>query len=253
MFGVGIESNGRNDVSIEGPGVIQKFQRWGIFLFSSTHVTVKKVTANRNCWSGVQSGRTSNSNFEEDTFVNNAAGSNGAPCGGICFANSNNNLARKSKFYGNGSVDYPSGNVDFGIGFEGTSSGNRVTENDIAGNANGVLFLDSSSDNSVDHNIIAGNPAAQALKTFVASNQKGADIAFPSDFTGVNNMVEDNFCLTYIGPGMPPCPNILAKGKEDDEARVRLKGGEQTSSTKTAELRVQIVSALLLLATIARL
>ncbi len=28
-FGVGIEANNRTDVKIEGPGVIQKFQRWG--------------------------------------------------------------------------------------------------------------------------------------------------------------------------------------------------------------------------------
>src|SRR5713226_5614549 len=47
-FGVGIEANGRTDVKIEGPGVIQKFQRWGILLLSSTGVTVRKVTANRN-------------------------------------------------------------------------------------------------------------------------------------------------------------------------------------------------------------
>ena len=133
---------------------------------------------------------------------------------------------RKSKFYGNGSVDYASGNVDFGIGFEGSSSGNRVAENDIGGNTNGVLFFDTSSDNSVQNNTIAGNPAAQVLKTFVAANQQGADIAFRPNFAGVNNIIEDNFCLTYIagaGPATAPCPNIRAKDKdkEDDEARDR--------------------------------
>jgi hypothetical protein len=33
-FGVGIEANSRTDVKIAGPGVIQKFQRWGILLLS---------------------------------------------------------------------------------------------------------------------------------------------------------------------------------------------------------------------------
>src|SRR5207244_12388313 len=83
-FGVGIEANGRTDVKIAGPGVIQKFQRWGILLLSSDHITVRKVTANRNCWSGMQTIGTSESDFEEDGWVNNDAGVNGAPCGGIC-------------------------------------------------------------------------------------------------------------------------------------------------------------------------
>jgi len=254
--GVGIEANGRNDLNIEGPGVIQKFQRWGILLVSSTHVTVKKVTANRNCWSGIQTIGTSNSKFEEDILVNNAAGSNGAPCGGICLVSSNNNLMRKSKFYGNGSVDYASGNVDFGIGFEGSSKGNRVAENDIGGNTNGVLFFDTSSDNSVRNNTIAGNPAAQVLKTFVADNQQGADIAFRSSFTGVNNIFEDNFCLTYIGPARAPCPNIRLKEEDDDEARNRLTvpmhGRERSNGAKTV-LGVQLISAMSLLLAITHL
>src|SRR6266566_245733 len=91
-FGVGIFVNGNTDVEIEGPGVIQNFERWGIFLDSSTNVTVRKVTANRNCWSGMQTIDTSDSNFEEDFWISNAAGSNGAACGGICLADSNNNV-----------------------------------------------------------------------------------------------------------------------------------------------------------------
>jgi len=215
MFGVGIEADGRTDVKIEGPGVIQRFQRWGIFLLSSTDVTVRKVTGNRNCWSGMQVSLTSDSTFEESTWINNAAGSNGAACGGICLANSNKNRLRKSTFYGNGSVDYMNGNVDFGVGFEGSSRENRLEDSDIGGNVNGVLFFNTSSDNVVRHNIIAGNPAAQVLKTFVLSNQQGADIAFRANFSGANNSFKDNFCLTYIGPGPALCPNIRTEGVEE--------------------------------------
>lgn len=103
------------------------------------------------------------------------------------------------------------GNVDFGIGFEGSSSENLVEENDMAGNTNGVLFFNTSSDNVVRRNIIVGNPSAQVIKTFVASNQGGADIAFRASFTGANNVLRDNFCLTYLrggGPATAPCPNF---------------------------------------------
>lgn len=172
---------------------------------------MRKVTGNRNCWSGLQTIDTSDSDFEEDVWINNAAGSNGAACGGICLSDSNNNRLRKSAFYGNGSLDYANGNVDFGIGFEGRSSENRVEDNDIGGNTNGVEFFNTSSDNLVRRNIIAGNPAAQVVKTFTASNQQGADITFRPTFAGANNTIEDNFCLTYIpgaGPATAPCPNI---------------------------------------------
>lgn len=81
-FGVGILVNGRTDVEIDGPGVIQQFQRWGIFLLASTHVTVKKVAADHNCWSGIQTIGISDSNFEENLFASDSSGSNGAGCGG---------------------------------------------------------------------------------------------------------------------------------------------------------------------------
>jgi parallel beta-helix repeat protein len=184
IYGVGIEAIDRTDVKIEGPGVIQHFERWGILLglsgHPSSHVTVSKVTVYTNCWSGMQTFSTSDSNFSEDIWVDNAVGSNGAACGGICLLNSNKNVVRKSTFYGNGSLDYANGNVDFGIGFEGSSSENRVEDNDIGGNTNGVEFFNTSSDNRIFRNIIAGNPAAQVTKTFTASNQQGRGCYFPA-------------------------------------------------------------------------
>ena len=217
-FGVGILVAGRTDVEIQGPGIIEKFERWGILLSSSDHVSVKKLTVDRNCWSGLQTSSVSESKFTEDNWVNNAAGSNGAACGGICLSNSKKNVIKNSTFHGNGSVDYMSGNVDFGIGFEGSSSENTVEKNDIGGNTNGVEFFNTSSNNEVRDNKIVGNPAAQVIKTFTAPNQQGADIAFRPNFTGANNIIEDNFCLTYIagsGPATAPCPNLLKK--EGDE------------------------------------
>ena len=86
MYGVGIAAIDRTDVKIEGPGIIQHFERWGILIGLTGHpssdVTVKKVTAYRNCWSGMQTFSTSDSNFEENVFASDAGGSNGASCGG---------------------------------------------------------------------------------------------------------------------------------------------------------------------------
>jgi hypothetical protein len=217
-FGVGIEVNGKSDVKIAGPGVIQNFQRWGIFLLSSSEVTVKKVTVNRNCWSGMQVTFTSECNFEKDVWANNAGGSNGAACGGICLQGSNKNLIHTSTFYGNGSVDYPNGNVDFGIGFEGTSSENVVEHNDLGGNVNGVLIFATANNNVIRHNTLAGNPAAQVLKSFTLPNQGGADIHDRHTTAGANTF-EDNFCLTYVGPGTALCPNIRGKENEDGKEK----------------------------------
>ncbi len=263
MYGVGIEAIDRTDVKIEGPGVIQHFERWGVLLgltgHPSSQVTVRKVTVSRNCWSGMQTFSTSDSNFEEDIWVDNAAGSNGAACGGICLLNSNNNVMRKSTFYGNGSVDYPNGNVDFGIGFEGSSKENQVEESDIGGNTNGVFFFNTSSDNLVRRNIIVGNPAAQVIKTFTASNQQGADIAFRPNFTGANNVFEDNFCLTYLqgsGPATAPCPNIRTHGVEEATNR-STSPVQNTAASSGGETQhageIVSVAALLLIAAFRRL
>jgi parallel beta-helix repeat protein len=253
-FGVGILVNGNTDVEIEGPGVIQHFERWGILLLSASHVTIEKVTANRNCWSGMQTIDTSDSNFEEDFWINNAAGSNGAACGGICLADSNSNGIHKCTFYGNGSVDYANGNVDFGIGFEGSSSENRVEENDIGGNTTGVYFFNSSSDNVVRRNVIAGNPAAQVIKTFTDTNQQGADIAFRRNFTGANNKITDNFCLTYIqgaGPATAPCPNMFTEGGEEAVNRLTspIENVPGSGQTRTAEAGAGTLFVVLLLGT----
>lgn len=261
-FGVGILASGRTGVKIVGPGVIQQFERWGILLVSSDHVTVRKVTVTRNCWSGMQTSGASESDFEENIWANNAAGSHGAACGGICLANSNKNVLHKSTFFGNGSLDYEgpppasaAGNVDFGIGFEGSSSENRVEENDIGGNTNGVEFFNTSSDNVVRRNIIVGNPAAQVIKTFTASNQGGADITFRPNFTGSNNVLEDNFCLTYrqgAGPSTAPCPNVVTEGVEE---ALKHRNAPDSSNRETPRHTGEILSVagLLLVAALRRL
>jgi len=228
IFGVGVEAKDQDDITIEGPGVIQHFERWGIFIHSTnpqkyvTQETVKKVTVTYNCWSGLQTLFVADSRFERNVWANNAIGSNGAACGGICASNTNKSRFRRSTHYGNGSLDYSNGNVDFGLGFEGSSSDNVVEENDLGGNTNGVMFFNTSSNNLIRRNIIAGNPAAQVVKAFTLANQQGADITFRPNFAGANNVFEDNFCLTYLrgsGPATAPCPNLRTQGVEESANR----------------------------------
>ncbi|HMF96418.1 MAG TPA: hypothetical protein VKE96_19090, partial [Vicinamibacterales bacterium] len=75
-----------------------------------------------------------------------------------------------------------------------------------------------------------GNPPAQVIKTFTAGNQQGADIAFRPNFTGANNIIDNNFCLSYIqgaGPASAPCPNIKMTGVEEAAQRMASRRSSQ--------------------------
>src|SRR5262245_5231233 len=50
---VGIEVNAQSDVVVLGPGIVQGFRQFGIRLRAATGVTVKRVTVNSNCFSGI--------------------------------------------------------------------------------------------------------------------------------------------------------------------------------------------------------
>src|SRR5262245_46041684 len=135
-----------------GPGMVQKFKRHGIFIIGaagiSTNVTVKYVTSHHNCFSGLLTALMTDSVIEGNVSVRNAANSGGAPCGGNCLVNSNNNHVWKNQFSGNGSVcatalcvpgtPTAASNNDFGVGLTGTSSGNVIESNSIGGNTNGI-------------------------------------------------------------------------------------------------------------------
>lgn len=82
----GIRTNGQPNVSVMGPGLVQKFRRFGIYLSSGTiGGRVKGVTVSDNCFSGIQVSGTTNSDIEENVSVRNSsapAGAPGASCGG---------------------------------------------------------------------------------------------------------------------------------------------------------------------------
>jgi parallel beta-helix repeat protein len=188
----------------------------------------------------------SDSNFEENTWANNAGGSHGAPCGGICVSDSTKNVICNSTFSGNGAVNAPDGNVDFGVGLEGSSSGNQIEGNEMGGNANGVFVVDATATgNLVRRNKIFGNPPVQVSIAFPSNGEQGFDI-HDSSPAGANTF-EDSLCLTYSGAASPaPCPNVALEGNDKATNRIPnpVKGQEQSNSTRAAGLRLQIISAI---------
>ncbi len=200
----GISILGRSNAKVLGTGLVQKFQRHGIFVATgSTKVTVEHVTSHHNCFSGIQlTGGASDNDIKENVSVRNAIASAAFPCGGNCIASSNNNRIRRNIFGGNGFVGPP--NNDFGVGLLGTSSGNVIEENSIVGNTNGILLQPGVSGNLVRRNIITGNPPVQLTATFGTFG--GVDIQNESP-AGANTF-DENLCVSYSGAGPAPCPNI---------------------------------------------
>jgi parallel beta-helix repeat protein len=198
----GIASIGQSNVTIQGPGLIQRFRRHGIFLQKAGGITVRRLVSADNCFSGLQMAAVSDSEVAEIVSVRNAAASDTFPCGGNCISNSHRNRIHRNEFSGNGSVA-PSNN-DFGVGLVGTSTENLIEENGIGGNTNGILIQANSSGNTIRRNIIAGNPPIQISAAFGAA--VGFDIMNLAP-AGANTL-QENLCLTYSGAGPTPCQNL---------------------------------------------
>jgi hypothetical protein len=78
----GIDVIGEQDVDILGPGLIQGFGGFGIFVDAASKVKIKKVTISDNCFSGIILVGTTDSDIEKNVSVRNSLGSEGNPCGG---------------------------------------------------------------------------------------------------------------------------------------------------------------------------
>lgn len=102
---------------------------------------------------------------------------------------------------------------NFGVGLVGTSKDNLIEKNKIGGNLNGVYIASTTQGgNVIRRNLIAGNPPAHISMEFGVGI--GADIRDLS--TPGANTFEDNRCLTYLGAGPSPCPNVGKPGDQED-------------------------------------
>lgn len=80
----GITTGGRSNVSIQGPGLIQRFRNSGVHVAASTGARVQGITASTNCAAGIIVVATSfETLIEGNTAVRNGSSAPGFPCGGI--------------------------------------------------------------------------------------------------------------------------------------------------------------------------
>lgn len=78
----GISVVAQHDVAILGPGLVQKFPRFGVLLRGSTAIQVMHVTSADNCFSGIQVSGVTDSDIEQNVSVRNAIASAEFACGG---------------------------------------------------------------------------------------------------------------------------------------------------------------------------
>lgn len=214
----GIRIVNQIQTQIVGPGIVQRFRRHGIFVVGtagiSTHVTVRHITSNHNCFSGLLTNGMSDSVIEDIVSIKNASNSGNSPCGGNCLVNSHNNRIRRNQFSGNGAVGPPSN--DFGMGLIGNSSNNVIEDNSIGGNISGVLIQANAVGNVIRRNVIVGNPPSQISRLFGALIGFDVKDESAAPGSGARNTFERNWCVTYSGPGPAPCPNLPGPGPTDN-------------------------------------
>src|SRR6478672_7125648 len=68
----GIFVNGFNNITIRGPGLVQRFRAQGIQLNNSSGSTIRDVTSSTNCASGFQLNNGSDNLLENNVSVRNA-------------------------------------------------------------------------------------------------------------------------------------------------------------------------------------
>ena len=206
----GIDTNFRQSVEVEGPGLVQQFRFSGINLAGTTEATVKKVTVSTNCFAGISLFGSSDNDIEENVAIKNGNIPNG--CGGIelvglniggVIVGSSNNRVKENLVSGNG-YSNPNEN-DFGIAVA-LGNNNLIEKNTSVGNTTGIRIGAAVTGNVIIGNVVVGNPPIQVSNSFPATAALRADIRNLSP-AGANTF-EKNFCLTYVGAGPAPCPNF---------------------------------------------
>jgi hypothetical protein len=80
----GIVTGGQAKVSIQGPGLVQRFRSHGVNVLASTGARVQGITAATNCLSGIfVAGTSFDTVIEGNVSVRNGSSAPGSPCGGI--------------------------------------------------------------------------------------------------------------------------------------------------------------------------
>ncbi len=197
----GILTSGMHNVTVRGPGLIQRFRRWGVHVGGgSTNARIEGITASTNCASGIfADGLAFGTVVQRNVSVRNGSGTGGIRAGGISVAGHNSRILM-NETYGNG---FSEPNDDFGIGLTLNASGNLIESNVVGGNTNGILLGADSRRTVVRNNVSVGNPAIQ-----VANNQPDGLVADIVNLAPAGQATfERNMCVTGVNA---PCPNVIA-------------------------------------------
>lgn len=227
-------------VRVIGPGMVQKFRRHGLFIVGApgvaTNVTVRNLTSHANCFSGLLTNGMTNSVLDGIVSIRNAANSGGAPCGGNCLVNSNNNRIVNGLFGGNGSVCAAAlcaapptitSNNDFGMGLIAGSAGNVVEGNSLTGNTNGLLIQAGASGNTIRGNIAVGKPAEPALANVRPHRVRHQG---RSHYQWCPQHVREKLVYLVFGPGTVALPEFPGSDRAHD-----LSGGRDTERSVATE------------------
>lgn len=80
----GITTNGQNNVSVRGAGLIQRFRNQGVIVAGSTNARVEGITASTNCASGIFVNAASFGTLVQgNVSVRNGSSTPGFTCGGV--------------------------------------------------------------------------------------------------------------------------------------------------------------------------
>jgi len=182
----GIDTNGKNAVSIEGPGMIRRFQERGIVV-SGNESEVKGVVVVSSCFEGIVV--MGSRNRIENNSVDRASLATGAFDAGIWVQGTGQHTIRNNEVIGSGSTTSQSGQ---GI-FVGIIGGVQSKDNLIEGNnASGIpgtgIFITSG---STGNNVVRNQALGDLLNWDIFDlNAPGA------------NKYDDNLCeISSVGSG----------------------------------------------------
>jgi parallel beta-helix repeat protein len=152
-----IDTNAQNNVSIEGPGLVTRFNGDGI-LVSGNNSSVEGVAITSSCINGIQ---VAGSHNEVEGNSVSRASLGGGFFAGIFVSGSGNHTIRINEVVGAGPYPITSSQAGHGIfvGEPGAPSINNLIEaNDVSGNPGaGIVFKIGSTGNTVRHNQALGN------------------------------------------------------------------------------------------------
>lgn len=80
----GIATTNQNQVTVRGPGLVQRFRQHGIWVAGSRDVRVERITASTNCAAGIFVAPNSFGTLvDSNTAIRNGASAPGFACGGV--------------------------------------------------------------------------------------------------------------------------------------------------------------------------